>query len=83
VATRLLLALALLAVPLQARTDVPAPLTEVETLRIENLRLEGVIIQHELAQWQAKRATLTKDLEASRPGWVYNQETGTFTEKPK
>lgn len=78
-----LLVALLLAVPLQARSDGPAPMTETESLRVENLRLEGVIIQHELAQWQAKREKLKTDLEASRPGWTWNADTGQFTEKPK
>jgi len=68
--------------PLDAR-DVPPPLVEVEQLRVENLRLEGVIIQQELQQWQAKRTKLKADLENVRPGWLWNPDTNTFTEKPK
>jgi hypothetical protein len=79
--TVLLTLACLLSVPLHA-SDNPAPLTQVETLRIENSRLESVIIQRELDDWRARRATLKADLEGARPGWVWNSETGAFSKAP-
>ena len=73
----LLLAL-LLSVPLPARPDAP-PLTEVERLKIENVRLEGVILQRQFDDWQAKKAKLKADIEAARPGWTWNPDDGIFT----
>ena len=82
---RTLLVLLLLTVPLVAQeaTEQAPPLTPIETLRVENLRLESVIIQREVADWQAKRATLKQDLERDRVGWIVNTDTGTFTKAPK
>lgn len=74
----LLVALLLLVAPLAARSDAP-PLTEVERLKIENVRLEGVILQTQFDAWQAKKAKLKADIEAARPGWTWEPESGTFT----
>jgi len=77
----ILIALLLVTVPLvaqEAKEQAP-PLTPIEALRVENLRLESVIIQREVADWQAKRATLKQDLERERAGWIFHVETGAFT----
>ena len=76
----LLLALALLAVPVRA-ADSPAPFTEVELLRIENTRLEGVLLQRQLDDWQAKKAKLKADVERTRDGWLWDPDSGAFTKK--
>jgi hypothetical protein len=57
------------------------PLTEIETLRIENVRLASLVLQRELDEFQAKRAKLKADLEAARPGWTYDLDTGKFVVK--
>jgi hypothetical protein len=76
--TRLTLVVCLLFVGVVRAQDVPkpAPYTEVETLRIENVALEREIVQRALSDWQVKVAKLKADLEASRPGWVWSPETG-------
>ena len=79
---RSLLLILLLVAPLSAQTDAPS-LTPVETLRLENVRLEGVIIQREIADWNAKRAALKADLERDRLGWVFDMDTGKFVKAPK
>lgn len=77
----LLLALALVAS--LGQTPTPTPYTEVETLRIENIALEGALIQRQLTDWQAKRAKLKADIEAARPGLTWDVDTGKFAPKPK
>jgi hypothetical protein len=74
----LLLAMLLLVAPLHAGPDVP-PLTELERLKIENVRLEGALIQRELDDWQAKKARLKLEIDAARPGWTWEPESGVFT----
>lgn len=59
-----------------AQDAKPAPYTEVEALRIENVRLEGQIVQRAIADWQAKVKALKADLERVRPGFTFNPETG-------
>lgn len=81
---RRLLLVFVLATPLfAAQADAPAPLTQVESLRMENVRLEGAIIQREIADWTAKRAALKADLEKDRLGWIFDLETGKFAKAPK
>jgi len=67
----------------QDAKETAPTLTPIEALRVENLRLESVIIQREVADWQAKRTTLKQDLERDRAGWIVNTDTGTFTKAPK
>lgn len=76
--------LALLVFALVAQTPAPPvrPYTETEALRIENTRLEAVIVQRALSDWQAKVAKLKVDLEAARPGWTWNPESGAWTAIP-
>jgi hypothetical protein len=57
------------------------PLTEVEALKVQNLNLERVILERQVADWTAKQAKLKSDIESARPGWVWNAETGKFTAK--
>lgn len=66
-------------------TDAPQPTayTEIERLRIENVQLERVVVQHALDAWRAKVATLKTDLEATRPGWTWQPDTGAWVEAPK
>lgn len=76
----LLLSLLLLAqTPVAAPT--PAPLTELEALRVQNVNLERVIVQRALDDWQKKVQALKADLEKARPGWTWNPETGEWTAK--
>lgn len=79
----LLLSLLLLAqAPVSA--PQPAPLTEVEALRVQNVNLERVIVQRALDDWQKKVAALKADLEKTRPGWLWNPDTGQWTKaEPK
>lgn len=78
---RLSLALLLALTLGQAPAPQPEPLTEVEALRVENIRLESLVLQRQLDDFRAKRAKLTADLEAKRPGWRYDAEAGTFSKK--
>lgn len=80
---RLLLVLVLASPLFAAQADAPAPLTEVESLRMENVRLEGAIIQREIADWTAKRTALKSDLEKDRLGWIFDLETWKFAKAPK
>lgn len=74
---RLLLLVVLLTVSVTAQEKPgPAPYTEVEALRIENANLERAIVQRAVTDWQAKVAKLKADLEAKRPGFSWNPETG-------
>jgi hypothetical protein len=66
---------------LAADDPKPAPLTEIETLRVQNVALEGQIVQRALNDWQAKVAKLKADLEAPRAGWVWSPDTGAWTPK--
>ena len=61
----------------------PAPLTDVEALRVQNVNLERVIVQRALDDWQKKVQTLKADLERARGDkWDWNPETGAWTAKP-
>lgn len=82
--SRILLTLLLAAPVVSAQApSVPVhPYTETESLRIENTRLEAVIVQRALSDWQAKVAKLKADLEAARPGWTWNPESGAWTAVP-
>jgi hypothetical protein len=73
-----------LVVPVRAQdARHPAPYTEIERLRIENVGLERVIVQRALDDWRAKVAVVKADLERARPGWTWNPETGEWTATPK
>lgn len=65
----ILLALLLIAVPVTAQDAKPAPLTEIESLRVQNVNLKVAILRDEIAHLKA-------DLEHSRPGWIWNPDTG-------
>ncbi len=82
--TMLFVLLCLLAVPVLGQDASPAPFSEVEALRVQVVNLEGAILQRKVDDWEAKRAKLKADLEAARPGWRWNPETGQFTKaEPK
>ena len=66
-------------VPPAPKAAAPAPFTEIEALRIQNVNLEGVIVQRALQDWQAKVAALKADLEKTRKGWEWTPETGQWT----
>lgn len=77
----ILLALVLLfGAPLVAQ-EAPAPLTEIERLRVENSNLKAQLLQIQLDAFQVERATLVRGIEAMRPGWTWDIATGTFTKK--
>lgn len=76
---RTLAILVALALSGQTAAPQPEPFTEVEALRVENVRLESLVLQRQLDDFRAKRAKLTADLEAKRPGWRYDAEAGTFS----
>ncbi len=80
---RILLALVLALSTLIAADDPvkPAPLTEVESLRAQNLSLERVIIERQVSDWQAKQEKLKADIEAARVGWIWNPIDGKFSPK--
>lgn len=69
----LLLSIAvLLAVPVIAQSPGPAPLTEIESLRVQNVNLKAALLRDEIAHLKA-------DLEAKRPGWNWNPDDGAWT----
>lgn len=80
---RTLALLVALALGGQTAAPQPEPLTEVEALRVENVRLESLVLQRQLDDFRVKRAKLTADLEAKRPGWRYDADTGRFTAMEK
>jgi hypothetical protein len=80
-ATRTLLLLALLLV--QTPAAQPAPFTEIEALKVQNLNLERIIVQRALDDWRAKQAALKAEIEKVRPGWDWNPETGAWSAKEK
>jgi hypothetical protein len=75
---RALLVLVLLACAglVSAQSAQPAPYTEIEALRVENVRLEGQLIQRAIQDYQAKVTRLKADLEKGRTGFIWNPETG-------
>lgn len=77
--TVLLALLVLLAVPVVAQDASPAPFTEIEALRVQNLNLRGALLQRELADYQRDLAALKVQIEEKRPGWTWDAETGKFT----
>jgi hypothetical protein len=82
VATRILLVLALLALS-SDQIKSPAPLTEVEQLRVQNLNLERVIIERQMQDWTVKQQKLKADIELARPGYTWDPTTGQFATKPE
>lgn len=78
---RIILIIMLLAASLSAASDSPAPFSELEATRMENVRLRGIILQREYDDWHAAQAKLKADIEGARVGWLWNPETGAFTKK--
>lgn len=72
----IVLLLAAVSVTAQEKPAQPAPFTEVEALKVQNANLERILVQRALDDWRAKVAALKGELEAKRPGWVWNYETG-------
>lgn len=82
--TRLLLAAISLAVMLQAPPSAAlVPYTRLESVLIDNLRWEGKAAQRAVDDWRMHVAAVKAELEAARPGWVWNADTGEWTVKPK
>lgn len=68
-----LVLLAGLTVSAQApQTKGPAPYTELEALRVENLSLEVRLVR-------IKAGLLKADLERARPGFAWNPDTGEWS----
>lgn len=59
-------------------SDKPAPLTEIEQLKVQVINLEGAIVRRAVEDWQQKVAKLKADLEATRPGFRWIPETGAW-----
>lgn len=59
------------------------PYSEIEQLKIQNVNLEGAIVQRAVQDWQAKVAALKADLESRRPGWTFEPASGTWAAVPK
>lgn len=78
-----LVALVLLCAGVLRADDGPAPLTEVESLRIQNANLTRAILQRELDDFQKQIGALKADLERARPGYVWDAESGKFAAVPK
>ena len=67
----------------QDTPESPEAFTEVESLRIQNVNLEGALLDRQMVEWRAKVTKLKVDIEAKRPHWIWNPETGTFTKRAK
>lgn len=67
----LLVPLLLLAVPAITQDARPAPFTEVESLRVQNVNLQVALLRREISDLKA-------DLERARPGWVWNPDDGSW-----
>lgn len=83
---RTLLLLALLVFGTQEHlAPQPVPLTDVERLRTENLNLRATILLRQQQDWLRDQAQLKADIEAARPQWTWDAETGKFSarEPPK
>lgn len=63
------------------QAQAPAPLTELEALRVQVVNLERVIVQRSVEDWQKKVAALKAELEAARSGWEWSSETGEWQKK--
>lgn len=74
-------AFALLGFVVSAQGSKPATLTEIEALKVENLNLQRVILERQIADWQGKQAHVKAEIEQARPGWTWNPETGDFQPK--
>lgn len=76
---RLPFLLLLAAMTLQTPTPKPEPYSQVEALRIENLKLERVIVDRAVSDWRTKALTLKADLERARPGFQWNPDDDSWT----
>lgn len=78
---RLIFAMCLLggAVGFAQDKPAPAPYTEIESLKIQNVNLEGAIVQRAVEDWRKKVASLKAELEKARPGFVWNPEDGSWS----
>jgi len=63
------------------RPAQPAPYTEVEALKIQNVQLEGTIVQRAVEDWRKKVAALKAELESKRVGWKWLPETGEWKQQ--
>lgn len=68
----------LLCATVRADAPAPAPFTEIEQLRVQNVNLERAIVQRAVTDWEAKRALLKADLERARPGWTWDPDSGAW-----
>lgn len=80
---RLLLLALLLLTQAPSVAPKPEPYSAVEQLRVENMKLERVIVDRAVQDWQTKALKLKADLEAQRKGFVWNPDTDTWTAIPK
>jgi hypothetical protein len=67
-----------------------APFTELEQARLEAIAQEGRALDAEQRtltllreQWQAKVTAFKAKAEAARPGWVWDADTGKWSEVKK
>lgn len=67
---------------LSAQDAKPAPLTEVESLRVQNITLKRAVLERQLQDYNAEVTKLKADLEAPRPGWLWNADSGKWEKAP-
>lgn len=79
---------ALLACAGAAQTQTPG-LTEVQTLRLQNLALKAqsiemqvALLQQAMQQVVQERQALIAEIEREHPGWTLNPQTGKLEAKP-
>lgn len=75
--------LALLLLTQAPAAPQPEPYSQVEKLRIENMKLERVIVDRAVADWRDKALKLKADLELARPGFRWDPDADTWTAVPK
>ena len=80
---RLPFLLLLVALVTQAPALKPEPYSQVEKLRVENMKLERVIVDRAVADWREKAMKLKADLELQRPGFLWNPDEDSWSAVPK
>ena len=59
----------------------PEPFSELESLKLKNLRLEGQLLDRAVSDWHRATAALKAELEKTREGWIWQTDTGQWQRK--
>lgn len=71
------------ALPGRRPSDPPPRLSEVESLRLENLQLKATVLQQQQQQLQSQFADLIRELSDEHPGYLFNPNTRQFSPAPQ